>query len=455
MANFTVTTASLLGSFLRQNGVQQWRIPVLTGCGGVRVIRDRAFIQLNGAETRLQQNDLVQIVDPLPDACAAALRRIPAADFRDYAFVPGTSPFDLKMAGVMDHRPQTIRINDPLIDSLAGFIRAFSSSALITNPIRSLVIASHANPEGLLFLALTIASPNRISFEDLEAAVNSKLLVVAPNLLEPRPNDSTGSPIAAAFLIRGCRIGSTLPYLRKLKEALGNNITVIAPKHFHIAAQNTRPAGFVEYMGYNFAINRPRPFANRAATITDFSTAGFTRIDGQPVPARLWSTWLPARDREINQVGEQQIPTTIISPITNAQEAVPARYRYRQRQWLEQEGSFGLDPDPGTEAGRKQAVRDEFVRQLARYRPDHPFPEYVRYGYNSMDEFIAGWTWTFRYQASNHTLFFNATRHEYTLIQPIVDPTTNRLLMNFYPSGPQGSVIELMLTSDTRFFASV
>ena len=125
-----------------------------------------------------------------------------------------------------------------------------------------------------------------IAYEDLEAAIRARSLNVDPALLQPRPQDSAGTPIQAQFLVRGCRIGNAPAYLRKLKEALGNAMPVIAPKHFHIAAQQTRPAGFVEYMGYSFAFTKPTQLRDRAAVLTAFQGGGFTRVDNSPVPAR-------------------------------------------------------------------------------------------------------------------------------------------------------------------------
>jgi hypothetical protein len=448
---------STLGRFLLNKAdIQQWRIVYLIDCKAVRVLRDKALIPIKGPDTRLKEGDYVQVDDPLPEACTKALAAVPASDYRDYAFVPGTTPFDLQMAGLMDNRTETIRIKDPFVDSLASFIKSLGSSTAVTNPVRHLLVASHANPEGNLRLRLIVASVADITYEDLEAAVKAKSLLVDVELMKPRPKDGEGSPVAPAFLFRGCRIGLALPYLKKLKEALGGSLTVIAPKHFHDAAQNAKPAGYVEYMSYNFAIYRPKAFSNQGEAIKAFAGAGFTRIDGQPVPAKLWPEWIPIK--ELNKQGNNKIPASFVSPITNAKDTAPGYFRYTFRKFLEQDGSFALMKDPGTKAGRKKAVRDEYVGKLDLYRDTHPFPAYVRYGYRSMDEFMDGWEWTFNYDPSNHTLYHNATRHEYIVIRPIVDPATNRLILNYYPSGKAkktAKVIEQLVTSDGRFFASV
>ncbi len=455
--NYPVDSATTLGRFLiREVKVQQWRIAYLIQCKGVRVYRDRTLVRVDGPDTRLKDGDFVQVDDPLSETCTKALAAIPAADYRDYAFVPGTSAFDKQMAGVLDNRPQTTLINNPMIDSLAGFIRALGNDTAVDKPIRNLLVASHANPEGNLFLRLSILDAGTITYEDLEAAVKDKSLLIDGRLLEPRPKDDGGNAVAAAFLIRGCRIGIATPFLKKLKEALGGTVTVIAPKHFHDAAQNSRPTGYVEYMSYNFPIYRPKAFRSKDEAVKAYTGAGFTRIDGQPVPAKLWPDWIPAK--ELNKQGNNSVPAAIVSPITNARESIPGYFRYTLRQFLKQDGSVNLPKDPGDEKGRKKAVQDDLVKNLTRYQDTHPFPEYVRYGYKTMDEFMDGWTWKFSYDKSTKLLSYNATRHEYIVIRPITEPAKNTLILNFYPSGKARKTtkpIELLDPGDTRFFATV
>lgn len=452
MADFQVDRATTLERFLQREGFQAWRVPVLVDHGGVQVFRDRSRIQLNGVATRLQDGDVVRVLDPLPQGVVTALQAAANANARDFGFVPGTSAFDRRMAGLVDHRPQTARITDPLVDSLSAFIRALGRNAAMTAPIRHLLIASHANPEGLLFMKFSMLDAAHITYEQLEAAVQSRSLLIDSAWLQPRPQDAQGAPIPAQFLVRGCRIGNAPAYLRKLKEALGNTLPVIAPKHFHIVAQLTRPAGFVEYMGYNFSLNRPGQLRDKAAVVSAFRTGGFPRIDGQPVPAQSWGGWVPDNPHAAK---EQEVAATVLNPITNQNEKIPGRFRFRLRPLYETEQSFALASDPGTESGRKAAVRTELEGTHPQYRSQHPFPEYVRFGYASMAQFMDGWKWQFRYDTSTHTLYFSASRAEYTIMRPIVEIASNRLIVNFYPSGRQGSVVEQLLLTDTRFFETV
>jgi hypothetical protein len=459
MADFTVDTGGTLESRLTRNGIQAWRAPVLIASNAVKVWRNKAFITVTGPTMKVESGDVIRIADPLPPGAIKALQAAADKNASDYAFVPGTSPFDLKMAGVLDNRPRTIRIKDPLVDSLKGFIAALSKNRAITAPIRDVIIASHANPEGFLFMKLDLLGAGEITYEDLEAAVKAKSLVIDSAWLEPRPRDASATAIPARFLVRGCRIGTPFPklkdqhpYLTKLKQALGNKVPVFAPKHFHVGAEQSAPAGFVEYMSYSFPLRRPKRIANQALVIKAFQNGGFTRIDGKPVPAKLWAGWVPPNP---HAKYEQKVDATVLNPITNARDTIPGRFRFKDRNLYDTEQSMALAKDPKSEAGRKAAVQKELESTHPQYQTTHAFPAYARLGYDSMAEFMDGFHWKFRYDAKSGTLFFKASRAEYTVIQPITEITTNKLILNYYPSGPKGKVLELLDVTNTDFFATV
>lgn len=450
MTDLVVDGSTRLDRFLRTRGVQAWRIPILLASGGIQAFRGRTVISPLAADTRLQGNDVVRLRDPPPASALAALQREADSNARDLAFVPGATAFDTMMQRLMQTRTATVLFADPLVDSLRGFVAALGRSERVLNPIRHLLLGSHANAEGLLFMKLDVLAAAHITYEDLEAAVRGRSLVIDPHLLEPRPHDASGAPLSAKVLIRGCRIGRAPAYLRKLKEALGNQLPVIAPKHFHVVSRQTQPAGFSEYMNYGFGLVRPAAFRNRADAVSAFSAGGFTRIDGSAVPARSWAEWIPSAIRRTSEVHAR-----LVSPITGARERFTGQFRVHPRTLLDREGSVAVAADPGTAAARKQAVRDDLVAREPRYQSTHAFPEYVRYGHATMDEFMDSWTWQFRYDAARHLLYYNATRVEYTVVQPISDPANNRVFLNYYPIGSGVPVIEQLDLADARFFETV
>jgi hypothetical protein len=450
MPDFPVTNATTLERLLIHNGVQPWRLAALVSSRGLLVVRSGSSLAISGPAMSLQSGDIVRLIDPPSAATVTALSRAATANARDYAFIPGTTSYDLQMANVLRTRPHTIRVDQPTIDSLKAFIRSLAG-AQATSPLRHIIISSHANNQGVLFMKLDLFAANEIQYEDLEAAVRGRTLVIDPAWLAPRPKDAYGVDVPALFLVRGCRIGSVPVYLQKLKDALGGGLQVIAPKHIHVAAELSSPAGFVEYMQYGWRVSRPQRI-NRRALIAAFQTGGHVRVDGTPVPATAWSGFVP---RNPHSKSKHTVNARVVNPVTNQREAVPGEFRYETRQLWSGQQSMALASDPGTETGRKAAVESELQAQIPQYLPSHPYPAYERWGYSSMQDFMNGFKWRFRYDKRSGTLYFAASRVDYTVLQPIVDPTSNRLYMNYYPSTTTGTVLEQLQTTDIRFFATV
>src|SRR5438094_797200 len=140
MSDLRVDSDTSLGQFLRKNKYQQWRIPILVNRRGVRVFRGSGIVPLKDDRTQLRSGDLVHLVDPVPKAYQQALQDEANKNSRDYAFIPGTSAYDVNIGKLNEARPGTIRTNDPLINNLTAFLHALEKSPLITNPISNLII---------------------------------------------------------------------------------------------------------------------------------------------------------------------------------------------------------------------------------------------------------------------------------------------------------------------------
>src|SRR5207244_8867192 len=178
-------------------------------------------------------------------------------------------------------RPQSKVITGfgPVDNTLEAFIDALGRSTDVDHPVAYPLVVSHANDEGQLFIAMNLVAGKVIEYEDLEAAAKSGRLRLDPALLQPRPQ-SAGQPALAQLRVRGCRIGNALPFLRKLKDALGGSIQVNAPKHFQYYGDITSTGsgglnGIYEQMSYDFTVSRPDALANPAALVAAFKKAGF------------------------------------------------------------------------------------------------------------------------------------------------------------------------------------
>lgn len=453
MAIIQVHHRTKLEFLLRRNGFQQWRIPTLIKCRALFISRKGSRILATKSNEVLLKGDSVIIMDPLPPNCKTILKTLKIDEYRDYVFSPGNTGFDLQMKNVMKTKPQTINLDDSMITSLADFIKALSNSSKITHPIKNIILVSHANPEGLLKLPIDMLAGDRITYEDLEQAEQSKKIALDSELLSPRPS-SSGNKLAPFVHIRGCRIGTAVPYLKKLKAAINDKIQVTAPKHFHLPLQSTgKHPGWAESMLYSFALYRPQKAKNRTEIINSFIKLNLKLIDSKPVTAKLLDSWLPQRG--YHKSGKTKLKTKVVNPIHGRKQFVHAEYRYKKRDLFNQEQSFALEKDPKTYDKRRQAVKSALEKVHSSYKSDHPYPQHVRYGYTSLDDFMKGWKWKFRYDSKTKTLYFSASRYEYTIVQPIVEPTTNRLYLNFYPLKKSDKPIIMLVKSDTKFFQTV
>src|SRR5262249_28122262 len=134
-------------------------------------------------------------------------------------------------------------------------------------------------------------------------------------ILIPRPK--TPSDRIPYLHLKGCRIGSdeTLPFLTLLKEALGGELEITAPKHSHKIMKGGVLNGFLEYMAYEFTIRREVPVKDRIKLIREFNAQTrlkpnrFKLINSQPVPSNKWEEWL-SRDRVKNPARSVQWKTS-------------------------------------------------------------------------------------------------------------------------------------------------
>ncbi len=453
-----VKSETRLEQLLSENGVQLWRVPILAAKGGVKVFRGRKQLKLDDPKIPLKSGDTVRLVDPLPAACTEALQREANDNWRDYAIVPGGTKFDARMRTFLTARTNTILIQNPLMSTLQGFIQGLATSDEITNPIRHLLIASHATLEGGFKISLYPSSKvaEVVRYEDLEDAVAKKTVVIDVSLMMPRPVEADGKSPPELRLI-GCEVGGQKAFMLKFKEALGGQIVLSAPKHRVIGATLTISvaslAGELAYMAYHFRARLPTPeklgpaAKNQRALMGEFvklaktKPQDFVLENGKPVPATSWRAWIP-RDLNANPITKPSdeprvFPNKVTLPLRKLRTDAPRQFAYiKQRHFFGGVSQMKLAKDTGVDADRKQAVKAGLQKISPRYTEKHAFPEYVRYGYETMDEFMDGWNWQFSYDADKKVLSFDPIRDEYHIWQPITKVAGGDLVMNYYPTGP-------------------
>jgi hypothetical protein len=329
-----VDTNTTLGPFLRLNHVQPWRVPILSRNGGVKVVRNRSAIAISNEKTALRVDDQVSLVTPLPTKCQKALQNEANSNWRDYAIVPGTSPFDVRIADFLKVRPNTVLLTDPSLASIQAFLEGLRDSDEIKNPIRRLIIVGHANVQGVLKVPLYRLSTDPVSYEDLEDAVNKRSLIVDMNLLTPRPviKGVTEDPI---LLLLGCTIGAQSVFMKKMKDALGGKITVIAPKHFLVGAGLASPPGKLVYMAYDFAAVAPKMLADKKAVIAAMHAKQYDRENGTKVPLKMWDKWLPDDvNAKPDPLWPREIKNNVVLPVFGVVSNAPRRYALKKRKFF-------------------------------------------------------------------------------------------------------------------------
>jgi hypothetical protein len=380
--------------------------------------------------------------------------------FMDYAFAPGTTGYDNIMKDLFRRRPSTSLVNQAGVSRVDEFVTHLQTDGGVTRPVGNIIIASHGNDQGWM----------QIQFADIdingdgvaEANTTYEVLVEADttNVADIPANVRDAN---TKFHIKGCKIGQAYaaPFVQKVKAALGGNVPVSAPKHFHQVWFRT-DLGVMEYLGYDFSVVRPTAFASRNALITAFQGAGLQFVDGTNVPNANWNRWIP---RNVSRGRRRRIFTVNLVPaltptggraLNSLRLTLDTGFRHdRQTYTFTISYGAGASPPAGN-AARKTEMKTS-MGGIAEFQAAHPFPHYKRYEFNSLDDFADGFTWAFNYNARRRVMRCVGTRRKYTVIVPITDPANaNNLFFNFYPfAGNATPVATQLLENDARFFLTV
>lgn len=365
----------------------------------------------------------------------------------DYGFAPGATKQDGRARRLFARRANTTLVAPKSLATVRGFADFLLTSGTVTRPIDDALIAAHANSEGWIFIPMFAKQKGGTNFETLEKTLSdpAKSIAIDDTVIGYTPGD----PIMHSVHFKGCNIGKAPPFLTKFREALGGNVMVTAPKHFHGIYEHTAYGTF-EYMAYEFQVRNKTYFPSRAAILTAFDGGGFAYIDGTPVPTTDWPKWVP----------KKKVSKSVTTPL-NAKLGVTIG----KRKTIETEREYRVKPlkfswsitysggaPPATTAAR-QAAFEASVSGDAGFQSTHDYPWYERLGYADVTEFFAGYTWT--HSVKKNTLYTTGTRVEYTILLPITDAAGD-LVFNFHPlsTTPYTAITNLNET-DSDYFEQV
>ena len=343
----------------------------------------------------------------------------------DYGFAPGRDDQDERARELFRRRADTSLVHRGGLATVRDFIGHLGVSPAVVRPIGNVLLGAHANSEGWLFIPMFRDQDGWTNFETLEDTLARPARSISiPNALI---GHNAGDPIAHNVHFKGCNIGKARPYLLQFKAALGGNVNVTAPKHFHGLYHHT-DYGVWEYMGYEFIIRRPTNFPNRAACVAAFQAGGFTLVDGNPVPNANWNKWIP---RRIGQTTKNKINGHLGGVLGRRSTITVERHFRVDRTPFESAIEYadaGRVPPPAA----RQAAFEAAVRARATMDPAHAYPAYVRLGYASFAEFVAGHRWT--HTKAGRVLNTRGDRTRYTVVVPITNPANGNLIFNFHPN---------------------
>ena len=257
------------------------------------------------------------------------------------------------------------------------------TSGTVTRPIDDALIA-RAREQRRLDLHPDVRGRRAgTNFETLEKTLSDPAKSIAID--DAVIGYTTGDPITHSVHFKGCNIGKAPAFLTKFREALGGNVMVTAPKHFHGIYEHTAYGTF-EYMAYEFQVRNKTYFPSRAAILAAFDAGGFTFIDGTA-----------GADGRLGQVGaEEEVSKSVKTPLNGKlgvthRQAQDDRNRTRVPR-RSRSSSAGRSSTPAarrpTTTAARQAAFEASVSGDAVFQSTHDYPWYERLGYADVDRVL-------------------------------------------------------------------
>lgn len=355
----------------------------------------------------------------------------------DFGFGTGNDGFNRLGRRYVEERPDTRVLFTGRMNSVEDFVDRLENDPDIDTPIGNLYVISHANEEGWLQISLDDVRRRfgGTNYEVADEAEQSGSVDLDTFLFEP----DGGGPTLRRFLrIVGCNVGRAEPFVNKLSDAFGPHVRVRAPRHLNMIAERRR--GMFECLNYSFELAVPDALADRAAVVQAFRNHGFRFYEGTAADPNLFEAWIPRRlNRSFLRRGgsvrsqhEHGRPTLGRRIDGEERLRIGIELEHVRRTFNFSINFDGIDA-PTRRPKQMDALRDS-IKRVPIFDDAHPYPQYRRFGYDSVDEFIDGWSWRFdRPQGNRRRLNCTATRHDYRISVPLVEIQSGHLLYNFIP----------------------
>jgi hypothetical protein len=443
--NQNQTTA---GQFLKQPSISpaiqnaNTRVPELINCNGVvHYTRSGTRTVVSSESFQVERGDFLVVAD----VCATGESQTLVADFQamNYCFVMPSDNFGTHAANYMNRRPETRAIpNSNTINSLDAILQTIISGTIISTPIKDVLIVSHANAGGYLFIKLRNADQaNHITYNSLEQYLNDT----------NRPQITNRQIKANVNIhIRGCNIGKEQRFLNLIKRLFGNNVTVTAPKHLDRFAFFTSGAVTHRYenMVYHFNIFNKIPLTNKQEVEDAFvnHTPAFNDVAGTAITRAQFTSWIP------QNINTNSVVTHICTNPIDTQLAVEREFRHRHDNPLFRY-SINLQSEPP--ANQRIDILKQVLENDDTMKSSHAFPTYEQLGYSSLDNFVDNLNWRFTWNNDTKELNCRGSRHSYELRIPVTDANNNLFVNAILATGNRQYAHHQILETDSKFFGSV
>jgi hypothetical protein len=337
--------------------------------------------------------------------------------------------------------------------SLEGLVSHLNGLPTANKPIGDVFICSHGNESGWLSIRMTAILPVRNVDYDVLVQYGPRLALAPATITAPAP----GRP-GTTIRFRACRIGHAEPFMQLLKSSFGGQARVSASKHLFSYGTGIFSGQSVvfEFLTYGFLLSVPEAqrIRTRVEAVLAFrnyrhptSTNPFTYHNGTAIPTARWEEWMPAHAPVHKTTKQIRFRLTATDPLFNFQT------EFRAEQLVTPDAVPYSGPPLAQPAARQRALNH--LRTLPRYQPSptNPYPIYQRNGFDSLQAYVNGHTWTSTQVSGVSALI--GTRREYTLLVPIFNPANNLLLHNLMPgngTGPPGPRVGLNEMDATLFW---
>jgi hypothetical protein len=379
----------------------------------------------------------------------------------DFALAPGPTRYDRALRRLYVNRANTTSLDHTIIDNFRMFISSLNGNAA-ARPLTHMHLASHGDDNAFMSMKYDMFTAGT-RWENLEASNVAGNARINDNVIVPRPVDPvTNNPIPPFLLIKGCRIGSSLPFLNKFKETINGTSTVTigvaAPKFYHLLMVGAQ--GVFETFCYDFSVFSKTRIANKDDLKTALLAKNYRDIHNNLITDTQYTAWIP---RNIHSIDNSLHRINITpSPVPNLARMSAGRYQYKLITVITYTMDTTGNPLPPDLPGRIAYLKTKFAALPAQpganvfaqsLASTHAFPFYTRYGYASLNDMIDNLDWTFGITRNSPTVVATGKRHEYNVNPVTCENGNNNVIFNYYADAGSGTTTVINYDDrDPRFY---